>query len=116
MQAADPALGRALAAASSGITLADATRDGFPLTFANAAFERLTGYAAEEAVGRNCAFLQGPDTDPAAVDEITGARRDGRECTVVLLNYRRDGTPFHNELRLAPVFDDTGRRIQVVGV
>jgi PAS domain S-box-containing protein len=116
VQAADPALGRALAAASSGITLADATRDGFPLTFANAAFERLTGYAAEEVVGRNCAFLQGPDTDPAAVEEITGALRDGRECTVVLLNYRRDGTQFHNELRLAPVFDDTGRRVQVVGV
>jgi len=116
VQSADPALGRALAVANSGITLADATRDGFPLTFVNAAFERLTGYAADEIVGRNCAFLQGPDTDPAAVAEIAAALRDGRECTVVLLNYRRDGTPFHNELRLAPVFDEKGRRIQVVGV
>ena len=116
MQTADPALGRALAAANSGITLADATREGFPLTFANAAFERLTGYRAEDVVGRNCSFLQGADTDPAAVEAIAAALRDGRECAVTLLNYRRDGTPFHNELRLAPVFDDAGRRTQVIGV
>jgi PAS domain S-box-containing protein len=116
VQAADPALGRALAAANSGITLADATRDGFPLTFVNAAFERLTGYRASEVIGRNCRFLQGEDTDPAAVAEIAAALREGRETTVVLLNHRRDGTPFHNELRLAPVFDDDGRQIQVVGV
>ena len=82
----------------------------------NAAFERLTGYPAEEAVGRNCSFLQGSDTDPAAIERISTALRDGRECTVALLNYRRDGTPFHNELRLAPVFDDAGRRTQVIGV
>ena len=116
MQAADPALGRVLAAASSGITVADATREGFPLTFVNAAFERLTGYAADEVVGRNCRFLQGAETDPAAVDAISTALRDGRECTVVLLNYRRDGTPFHNELRLAPVLDADGRQTQVIGV
>ena len=116
MQAADPALGRALAAANSGITLADATREGFPLTFVNAAFERLTGYAAGEVLGRNCRFLQGRDTDPEAIAEIAAALRDGRESTVVLLNYRRDGSPFHNELRIAPVFDDDGRQLQVVGV
>lgn len=110
------ALGRALAAANSGITLADATREGFPLTFVNAAFEQLTGFRGDEVLGRNCRFLQGAGTDPGAVAEVAAALHEGRETTQVLLNYRRDGTPFYNELRLAPVCDRTGRIVQVVGV
>jgi len=113
---AAPDLSRAIAASSSGITIADATRPGFPLTYANAAFEQLTGYDAASVVGRNCRFLQGRDTDPAAVAEIAAALREARECRVVLLNYRRDGSPFYNELRLAPVLDGEGRAVQIVGV
>jgi sigma-B regulation protein RsbU (phosphoserine phosphatase) len=109
-------LERALAAANSGITLADATREGFPLTFVNAAFERLTGYGRDEVLDRNCRFLQGPGTDPAAVAALSAALRDARECEVVLLNYRKDGSPFYNELRIAPVFDDAGRCVQIIGV
>src|SRR3954454_15482991 len=109
-------LERALAAANSGITLADATREGFPLTFVNAAFERLTGYDRDEVLDRNCRFLQGPGTDPTAVEELRAALREHRDCEVVLLNYRKDGSPFYNELRLAPVFDDEGRCVQIVGV
>ena len=106
----------AVAAAGSGITLADATAPGFPLTYVNAAFERLTGYASEECIGRNCRFLQGPGTEREATAEIAAALREARECTVTLRNFRKDGTPFDNELRLAPVFDDTGVYRHVVGV
>jgi PAS domain S-box-containing protein len=109
-------LDRALAATNSGIVLADATVQGFPLTYVNSAFERLTGYAAAECVGRNCRFLQGPDTDPSTVAELSAALRDGLESRVVLLNYRRDGSAFYNELRMAPVRDDQGRIVQIVGV
>jgi len=109
-------LDRALAATNSGIVIADATADGFPLTYVNAAFERLTGYAAAECVGRNCRFLQGPGTDPAAVEELRAALREGRESHTILLNHRADGTSFYNELRLAPVHDDRGRMVQVIGV
>jgi PAS domain S-box-containing protein len=115
MQPAAP-LDRALASASSGIVVADATVEGFPLTYVNAAFERMTGYAAADCLGRNCSFLQGDGTDPASVAELSAALRTGRESHTVLLNYRADGTAFHNELRLAPVYDEHDRMIQVVGV
>jgi PAS domain S-box-containing protein len=109
-------LERAVAASGSGIVIADATRPDHPLTFVNAAFEELTGYSAAECLGRNCRFLQGPDTDPAAIAEIAVALREHREARVVLLNNRKDGTPFFNELRLSPVRDAHGRVVQVVGV
>jgi PAS domain S-box-containing protein len=109
-------LEQALAATNTGITIADATRPGFPLIYANDAFEALTGYAEREILGRNCRFLQAPETDPAAIAEIAAALRDRRELRVVLRNRRKDGAPFYNELRLAPVFDQDGRYVQVIGV
>ncbi len=109
-------LERALAATNTGITIADATADDLPLTYVNAAFSALTGYAPEEVLGRNCRFLQGPDTDPAAVARVRAALEARREIRAVLLNHRKNGTPFYNELRLAPVFDDAGRFVQVIGV
>ena len=115
MASTAPPLERALAATNSGIVIADATVEGFPLTYVNAAFERLTGYGADECVGRNCRFLQGPGTDPESIAEIAQALREGRESRSVLLNYRADGSAFYNELRLAPVRD--GDRVtQIIGV
>lgn len=115
MPAAAP-LDQAFAAASSGIAIADATVEGFPLTYVNAAFERMTGYPADACIGRNCRFLQGEGTDPAHIAALSASLREGREVHQVLLNYRADGTPFHNELRLAPVRDDAGLVVQIVGV
>ncbi|MFC0409013.1 PAS domain-containing protein [Roseomonas elaeocarpi] len=89
--------------------LTNATRPDYPVVFANDAFLRLTGYSAAEVVGHNCRFLQGPDTDPAAVTlmrEIIAAEQQG---TVELLNYRRDGSPFWNRLFLSPIRDAEGR-------
>lgn len=109
-------LERAVAASANGITIADATRPGFPLTFVNAAFEAMTGYAAGECVGRNCKFLQGTDTGSESVAAIAHALRERRDHREVLLNYRKDGTPFYNELRLSPVFAGDGTYAQVIGV
>ena len=66
---------RALDVAAEGITIADARLPSRPLIYANDGFERLTGYPVGEVLGRNCRFLQGPDTDPAAVAEIRAAER-----------------------------------------
>ena len=79
-----------------------------PIVFVNAAFLRLTGYAAEEVVGRNCRFLQGGQADPDALAAIRGALSLGREVSVELRNHRRDGTPFWNRLFIAPVPSNAG--------
>jgi PAS domain S-box-containing protein len=109
-------LGRALNAIEGGILLADATRPGFPILYANPGFERLTGYSAQEAVGRNCRFLQGPKTNPAATAAIAKALSAFEPISITLLNYRKDGTAFWNELRLAPVRDSQGRPWRVFGM
>ncbi|MGI4977371.1 MAG: ATP-binding protein [Janthinobacterium lividum] len=82
-----------------------------PILFCNQAFERLCGYTQAEIVGRNCRFLQGEGTDPAAVAEVRRALGAGEDVHLELLNYRRDGTPFWNALFISPVFDTRGRLI-----
>ncbi len=91
------------------VTLADATRPGRPLIYVNPAFCETTGYTPEEVIGRNCRFLQGPDTDAAAVGRLRGALDRAEPIRLTLLNYRRDGTPFWNELSILPVYGSDGR-------
>ena len=79
-----------------------------PIIACNAAFEQLTGYAADEIIGRNCRFLAGAQTDPAATAQLRQAIADARPVMVELINYRRDGTPFRNAVMIAPIFDDQG--------
>lgn len=86
------------------------------IVYANPAFERLTGYDRDELIGRNCRLLQGPGTDPAAVDRLREALAERSEVREVLLNYRKDGTPFWNDLFIAPVRDAAGAVVQFVGV
>jgi PAS domain S-box-containing protein len=80
-----------------------------PIIFANSAFLDLTGYPHQEVLGRNCRFLQGPETDPGAVAEIRRAITAGVEITIEILNYRRDGSRFWNELYISPIRDPQGR-------
>ncbi len=87
----------------------DPSQPDDPIIFANRAFQDLCGYSSEELVGRNCRFLQGPETDPAHVQSIREALRDGRDVVVDLLNYRRDGASFVNELYISPVYGPDGR-------
>jgi diguanylate cyclase (GGDEF)-like protein/PAS domain S-box-containing protein len=113
----DAAVRRALEATSSGVVIVDVTRPGQPIVFANPAFTVLAGTEEQSVVGLNCNFLQGPDTDPAAVDRIRAAVRDGRESRETLLNYRGpDRVPWWNQLQLSPVANARGRVVQYVGV
>ncbi len=82
----------------------------------NAAFVAITGYPTTEIIGRNCRFLQGPDTDPATVAAIRAALGGSGDFAGEVLNYRRDGTPFWNDLRIAAVRDETGRPAHFIGI
>ena len=82
----------------------------------NAAFSELTGYRAEEVLGHNCRLLQGPATDLRTVAELGAAVAAGRQIRTRMMNYRRDGVPWWNELQLSPVFDQRGSLTHYVGV
>ena len=107
-------LERALESLLAGLVISDATAPETPIVYANVAWEELTGYDREEAIGRNCRFLQGEETDPRAAAELATAAREHRHARVTLLNYRKDGTPFWNEVSLSPIFDENGRLIRFV--
>lgn len=107
---------RAMSSTSEGIVITDALQAGNPVVYANQGFERLTGYTSEEIIGRNCGFLQGPETSPIALDEIRAAVRTERQCTVELKNYRKDGSPFWNRLSITPIRDRGGKLTHFIGV
>jgi PAS domain S-box-containing protein len=109
-------LDRAVAASSNGIVITDPNLPDNPIVYVNPAFEKTTGYTMEEAIGRNCRFLQGEDRNQPALEELRACIREGQECRVVLRNYRRDGTRFWNELYVSPVHDDAGNLTNFVGV
>jgi len=93
------------------MVITDPRQTDNPIVMANDAFLKDTGYAVDEVIGQNCRFLQGPGTDPSAVDEVRQAISDERNLTIELLNYRKDGSSFWNELHLSPIHDDDGRLV-----
>jgi PAS domain S-box-containing protein len=107
---------RAIAASGNGIFITDPNQPGSPIIYANSAFERLTGYAAKDIVGYTYRFLQGPDTDPAAFDEIRQAMRENRECRVVMKHYVNDGSVRWNDVMIAPIHSDASQVTHFVGV
>ncbi len=111
-----PLFERAVTASTNSIVITDPNRPDDPLVYVNPAFEKTTGYSMEEVVGLNCRFLQGEDRDQPPLEELRTSIREGRHCTVVLRNYRKDGTRFWNELSVYPVRDEEGRLTNFVGV
>jgi diguanylate cyclase (GGDEF)-like protein/PAS domain S-box-containing protein len=113
----DSLLRSALAATTSGVTIADMRKPDQPLIYVNDAFETLAGLSRDDVLGRNCRFLQSPDTDPAAVARIRAAIDRGQEIRETVLNLRgADREPWWNEIHLAPVFDADGVLVQYIGV
>lgn len=102
--------------AGLALTVADARAPDRPLVWVSSAFTRLTGYPADEVVGRNCRFLQGAETDPTEVARIRTALDEGRTISTVIRNYRRDGAAFWNQVVIGPVSDETGTTTHFVGV
>ena len=97
--------GRIIETSTVGTVIADARLPGLPIIDVNPAFETITGYSRAEAQGRSCRFLQGPDTDKASIQRIRDGLANQQEISELLLNYRRDGVPFWNELRIMPIRD-----------
>ena len=110
-----PEVTRAVEDAPIGISISDPDLPDYPLVYVNDAWKAHTGYPVEEVLGRNPRFLQGPGTDPETVEEISEAIGNEEEVTVEIRNYRRDGTPFWNELTVAPVYDREGDLAHYVG-
>ena len=101
---------------NEGIVISDAALPDTPVIYANEGFERLTGYSREDIRGKNCRLLQGDATDPATVTEIRKALRQGKECNVDILNYRKNGSHFWNRLSITPLRDASGAIVNFVGV
>lgn len=80
-----------------------------PIVAINAAFTELTGYPPDEAVGRNCRFLAGPDTDPLGQAVLRAGVEQGRSALAELVNYRKDGSAFRNAVMIAPLLGPDGR-------
>lgn len=107
---------RAVRAINQGIVITDSLSPDDPILYVNPGFEAITGYESSEVIGRNCRFLQGPESDPEEVSVMRRAVRQGTPCTVEILNYRRDGTPFWSTITLSPVHDEEHRLTNIVGV
>jgi PAS domain S-box-containing protein len=100
--AGDP-FAAAVRATRMAMIVTDPAQDDNPIVFCNEAFQKLSGYRREEIIGRNCRFLQGPDTDPETVARIRAAVAAGEDIATDILNYRKDGSTFWNALYLSPV-------------
>lgn len=86
-----------------------------PMIYVSDEFETQTGYTPEEAVGRNCRFLQGPKTNPHAIEAIRQGLKAETRFTIDILNYRKDGTAFVNRLRIRPIYDPSGNLMFFAG-
>lgn len=105
-----------LATVAVGVVIADMRAPDAPVVYVNPRFEAITGYPAEAVIGRNCRFLQGPGTDPEQVAHVRRALAEGVGTIATLVNYRRDGSAFHNEVRLAPIPGPDGTPQYYIGL
>jgi len=105
---------KAIEEASSSIIISDASTGA--VTYVNKAFTQLTGYKAVEIIGNNCNILQGDGTDPEDVNAIRLAINEQVPISLIILNYKKDGSSFHNHLTLNPIFDDEGLMTHIVGL
>ncbi|GAC1503103.1 MAG: hypothetical protein NVS1B10_08120 [Candidatus Saccharimonadales bacterium] len=111
-----PLRARAVQFSHTGVTIADARVADIPIIDCNPAFEVITGYARSDVISRNCRFLQGEDVDPKVLESIRKAIMKPEHVTVVIKNYRKDGSMFWNELSISPVFDDRGNLTHFIGI
>jgi PAS domain S-box-containing protein len=101
---------------SLGLLITDATKDDNPIVYVSEGFASFTGYLPEEIVGRNCRFLQGDHREQSALKDLKAAIRDGRPCSVKLLNYKKNGSPFSNLLSIHPLRGSNSSLVGFIGL
>lgn len=106
----------ALASTSNGIVIADAQNMGNPIIYCNDAFTKITGYSEEEALGRNCNFLQNGDRNQEGIGVMKNAIVHGEVCNVTVRNYKKNGTLFWNEISITPIFSKENTLTHFIGV
>jgi PAS domain S-box-containing protein len=97
------------------VVFSDPSLPDNPMIFVSDEFEEQTGYRPDEALGRNCRFLQGADTNPHAIEAIRQGLKAETRFTIDILNYRKDGSEFLNRLRIRPIYDGDGRLMFFAG-
>jgi two-component system, cell cycle sensor histidine kinase and response regulator CckA len=107
---------RVIDATNCSVLVTDATAPHHPVMYVNPAFLSLTGYAEREVLGLSTEILAGPETERMSTEKLALALQDGQPCQVGLRHYRKDGTPFWNEVTLSPVKDRAGRVISVIWI
>lgn len=103
-------------ASNDGVVVAEKEGEDTILIYVNQAFERLTGYSAEEILYQDCRFLQGDDREQEARNMIKQAIAERRPTRQVIRNYRKDGSMFWNELSLTPVFNEADKLTYFIGI
>ncbi|WP_152040255.1 hybrid sensor histidine kinase/response regulator [Salinigranum salinum] len=106
---------RAMDAAAIGLVLTDPTQPDNPLVYVNEGYQEMTGYDAEEVLGKNPRHLQGPETEEEPNERMREAVENAEPCAVEITNYRKDGTPFVNHVEITPIFDDEGDLVHFLG-
>lgn len=106
---------RAVHDVGTGVIIAQALPHR-PIVYTNQAFSQITGYSAEEVLGRNCNFLQGKDTKTEHIEQIRSALNEQSRVQLELLNYRKNHEPFWNELAITPLLDETGAVTHFIGI
>ena len=107
---------RAIESIPQGVVIVDALADDHPIIYANQGLLRMSGYALHEILGRNCRFLQGQDRQQPALPQLRKALSSAQPTTLVLRNYRKDGSLFFNEINIAPVRDEHGEVSHFIGI
>lgn len=97
------------------VVISDPALPDNPMIFVSEEFEKQTGYSVEESLGRNCRFLQGKSTNAHAIEAVRQGLQARTRFTIDILNFRKDGTPFLNRLRIRPIFADDGQLIYFAG-
>lgn len=107
---------KALKSGMQNFVITDPRLPDNPIVYASQGFLDITGYTLDQVLGRNCRFIQGPDTDVNEVLKVRQAIKDGVEVSVCLLNYKIDGTSFWNQVHIAPLRNQHGEIVNFVGV
>ena len=99
----------------SSIVISDPSQKDCPMVYISNEFSKQTGYSIKESLGKNCRFLQGPETDKNDIKQIKLALKLKKRITIDILNYKKNGQKFWNRLRIIPIFDKKKKLIYFAG-